>query len=202
MKNILKILLFSITSLMTIASVSPGDKAPSFTLTNEKGKKVSLEDYKGKTVVLEWFNHGCPFVRKHYDSENMQSSQQVSRSVLKNDVVWLSISSSAKGKQGYLADATAATKMLESEKSKAHHMLLDHDGEVGKAYGAKTTPQIVIIDKKGEVVYNGAIDSIASANQDDIEKAKNYATHAIRAIAANTKVTPSKTKPYGCSVKY
>lgn len=201
----MKISKFIISTLICaapFAMILPGEKAPSFTLKDQNGKSVSLSDYKGKTVVLEWFNHGCPFVRKHYDSRNMQRTQSLSNKKLNGEIVWLSISSSAEGKQGYLADASAAKMKLNDEGSKANHMLLDHEGTVGRAYGAKTTPQMVIIDKSGIVAYHGAIDSNPSANPADVADATNYVADAVNAIASSTKVAPSKTKPYGCSVKY
>lgn len=194
--------LATITSLfftLQTFAISPGQKAPSFKLIDQNNKEVSLSNFKGKTVVLEWYNKGCPFVRKHYDSSNMQKSQQLAKD---KGIVWLSIVSSAAGKQGYLADAREALSQLEKEKSKASHLLLDTNGSVGKAYGAVTTPQMVLIDKNGIVQYQGAMDSIPSANQDDIKEATNYIEKAMLANLEGKEIKPSKTKPYGCSVKY
>lgn len=202
MKITSTLLTFLILSFSTYA-ISPGKTAPSFELKNEKGKIIKLENLKGQYVILEWFNHGCPFVRKHYDSNNMQMTQSKAIKTLGDKkVTWLSINSSAKNKQGHLANPNEASVKLKEEKSNATHMLLDSDGKVGQAYGAKTTPQMVIIGPSGIVLYNGAIDSIASANQNDIKAAKNYILNAVKSIKNGEKVSPSKTKPYGCSVKY
>ncbi|MDD0853302.1 redoxin family protein [Halobacteriovorax sp. GB3] len=194
--------LATITSLfLTLQSlaISPGQKAPSFTLIDQNNKEVTLSNFKGKTVVLEWYNKGCPFVRKHYDSSNMQKSQELAK---EKGIVWLSIVSSAEGKQGHLTDASEALSQLNKEKSKASHLLLDTTGSVGKAYGAVTTPQMVLIDKNGIVQYQGAIDSIPSANPADIKDATNYIERAMLANLDGKEIRPSKTKPYGCSVKY
>lgn len=186
--------------LMSVAHAAIGvnDKAPNFELVDMDGKQVSLNDYKGKTVVLEWFNHGCPFVRKHYDSGNMQKLQQ---KYTKKGVVWLSIVSSAEGKQGHLTPKAAQKKKLE-EKSGASNFLLDPEGKVGQLYAAKTTPHMYVINKTGDLVYQGAIDSISSADPSDISKAKNYVDLALSEILAGRKVTAQRTQPYGCSVKY
>lgn len=173
-------------------------KAPMFSLTNQNGKKVTLESLKGKTVIMEWYNDGCPFVRKHYDSKNMQNLQKK----YKDKVVWVTVSSSAQGKQGHIADASAAQKLIKKEGAHMQHLLLDTNGEIGQLYAAKTTPQMFIIDPTGMVVYNGAIDSISSADKEDVAKAKNYVDLAMADIAAGKPVKISRTKPYGCSVKY
>lgn len=192
------LLLTMVFSLSVFAEINPGAKANSFKLKNEFGKEVSLSDFKGKLVVLEWLNHGCPFVRKHYDSKNMQTLQKLYRD---KGVVWLSIISSAEGKQGY-STPEKAKEDREKYKSVADHILLDTKGSVGMDYGAKTTPHIYIIDKEGVVRYQGAIDSIASADKDDLKEATNYVSQALDLMLSGKEVKVSKTKAYGCNVKY
>jgi peroxiredoxin len=180
------------------ANVEIGKPAPAFTLPSADGKEVSLESQRGKFVVLEWLNHGCPYVRKHYDSDNMQSLQ---RKLTEKGVVWLSIISSAPGKQGHstpaqaLADATA-------KGAKPTAVLLDESGTVGRLYGAATTPHMFVIDPTGALVYMGAIDDQPSFAAESITGAKNFVQQALdEAMASKTVSTPA-TKPYGCSVKY
>jgi len=180
------------------AAVSPGEAAPDFTLRDTQLKPVSLSDFSGKTVVLEWFNYDCPFVRKHYGSQNMQRLQ---KQYTDQGIIWLSINSSAPGKQGaYPADQMDQLK----EQKRAHStaVLLDPDGVVGRMYGAQTTPHMFIINNKGRLVYQGAIDSIASADPADIQRAENYVSLALSAIASGETVPVASTKSYGCSVKY
>lgn len=192
--------LFMLFATMAIANaeVSIGQAAPDFTLTNCAGKKVSLSDYKGKVVVLEWINHGCPFVAKHYGSGNMQKLQADATA---KGVVWLSICSSAPGKQGYATPADASKKCAETQ-SAATAFLIDESGEVGKTYGAKVTPEMYVIDAKGALVYHGAIDDKKSTNPGDIAGAKNYVAAALDEVLAGKPVSTSKTDAYGCSVKY
>lgn len=180
------------------AEVKTGDPAPDFTLTDINGVSHNLSDFRGKTVVLEWINHGCPFVVKHYSKGHMQALQ---REATANGVIWLSICSSAPGKQGhYTADEW---KKVNAEKEgAATAILLDEDGTVGKLYGAKTTPHMYIIDASGTLVYQGAIDSIRSTDPDDIAGAKNYVRDALADLAAGRAVATPQTTPYGCSVKY
>tara|TARA_R110000868_G_scaffold154736_1_gene380911 strand:- start:29469 stop:30062 length:594 start_codon:yes stop_codon:yes gene_type:complete len=180
------------------AELTVGEPAPSFELRAEDGKFYGLEKFKGKVIVLEWLNHGCPFVRKHYDSGNMQKLQ---KTYTEKDIVWLSIVSSAEGKQGYV-DASGAFKEKQEYSSKATRTLLDPDGKVGQAYGAKTTPHMYIIDEAGILLYQGAIDSISTADKDDIEKADNYVSLALEQKLANKPIKITSTKAYGCSVKY
>lgn len=175
-----------------------GKPAPVFSLPSAEGKTVSLEQFKDKLVVLEWLNHGCPFVKKHYDKGNMQGLQ---RNAAEKGVVWLSIVSSAQGTQGYYPPKEAHAMMLE-KKAQPTALLLDPEGQVGRMYGARTTPHIYIIDKTGNLVYRGAIDSIRSTNPDDIPKATNYVTQALGELMAGKPVSVAKTRPYGCSVKY
>ena len=180
------------------AAAVVGDPAPAFTLTATNGETRSLADLKGKTVVLEWWNYECPFVGKHYGSGNMQKLQ---REWTAKGVVWLTISSSAPGKQGYV-DAAKANGWMEEKGAAQTAVLLDHDGKVGRAYGAKTTPHMFVIDSKGTVVYAGGIDDKPSTDQADIATAKNFVAAALAEVTAGKRVTMSISQPYGCSVKY
>ena len=181
------------------AKVAPGNPAPDFTLPSADGSEVSLSDFAGKTVILEWTNHGCPFVQKHYNSGNMQSLQT---QYTGDDTVWLSIISSAPGKQGHVT-AEKALALTEARDAAPTHVLLDEDGTVGRLYGAKTTPHMYIIDPDGTMMaYMGAIDSIPSADTADIERATNYVKTSMAALAQDRLPDPASTKPYGCSVKY
>ena len=172
--------------------------APAFTLTNSNGDVVSLSDYEGKYVVLEWTNHLCPYVKKHYESDNMQ---QLQRKFGAQEVVWLSIISSAPGKQGYV-DATEANQLTEERNAQPSHVLFDPEGEVGKLYSAKTTPHMYIIDPQGVLKYAGGIDSIKSANPADIPKAENYVDIGLNALLSGQSIDKKLTPPYGCSIKY
>lgn len=187
-----------LTSIGVQASPEIGQKAPDFQLQAEDGKYYKLSQFAGKTVVLEWLNHGCPFVRKHYDSGNMQSLQS---KYTDKGVVWLSVVSSAEGKQGHV-DMSGAFHEKQKYKSKATKILLDPKGETGQAYEAKTTPHMYIIDENGILQYAGAIDSIPSADQEDISKATNYVAQALDEVMAKQPVKIASTKAYGCSVKY
>lgn len=172
--------------------------APDFVLVDYNGKQVKLSDFKGKYVVLEWINFDCPFVKKHYDSKNMQTIQKTYTDM---DVVWLSICSSAPGKQGHFT-ADEISKRIKNHDAKMTYYLIDEDGKVGKMFGAKTTPHMFIIDPIQTLIYAGGIDDIASTKQEDIEKANNYVIEVLTA-AINKQPIPNKTsKPYGCSVKY
>lgn len=192
-----KLLLLLAVSFFSHASLVD-KQAPSFTLKNHLNKSISLDDFKGKVVVLEWLNHGCPFVKKHYSSENMQKHQD---KYTGKGVVWLSIISSAPGKQGHV-DAEEAKSEMKDKKSKASMVLLDPTGDVGKKYSAKTTPHMYVINKEGVVVYEGAIDSISSTDESDIAEAENYVAQALDNVLEGKEVKIKKTKPYGCSVKY
>lgn len=182
----------------TPAAAKVDQPAPAFKLVDSTGKARSLADFAGKTVVLEWTNHECPFVRKHYGAGNMQAQQ---RDATSKGVVWLSINSSAPGNQGHVDGATA-----ESVRSKARAVqtayLLDPDGAVGRTYGAKTTPHMYVIDPKGVLRYAGGIDSIPSADTADIAKATQYVPQVLAELAAGKPVSMKLTRPYGCSVKY
>ncbi len=175
-----------------------GEAAPGFTLTDATGKAHSLADFKGKFVVLEWLNHGCPFVKKHYDGGNMQALQ---KEFTGKDVVWLSICSSAEGKQGHMTPEQAVE--IAKEKGAAPTaVLLDGDGKVGRLYDAKVTPHMFVINPDGLLVYNGAIDSIKSTDSKDVAKATNHVRAALEEAMQGKPVSITTTTPYGCSVKY
>jgi peroxiredoxin len=197
MKTILS--LFAIT-LASVAFAAPkiGEPAPAFSLQDTNGKTRQLGDFKGKYVILEWVNFGCPFVKKHYDSGNMQGLQ---KEITGKGAVWLSICSSAPGKQGNMS--SEEWNAAEKEKgASATAVLLDAEGKVGKEYGAKTTPHMFVIDPQGKLIYEGAIDSIPSPDKSDIQKATNYVKAAVEEGMAGKPVTTATSKPYGCSVKY
>jgi len=175
-----------------------GSPAPALTLTDTKGKQHNLADYKGKYVVLEWVNFGCPFVKKHYESGNMQSTQ---KKAVDKGVVWLSVCSSADGKQGHM-EAADWNQEIASRKLASTAVLIDESGAVGKTYGAKTTPHMYIINPAGVLVYKGAIDDKPSTNQDDIPGARNYVLAALDESMAGKPVSTASTQSYGCSVKY
>jgi peroxiredoxin len=175
-----------------------GAPAPAFTLPDTYGKEHSLSDYSGKWVVLEWLNYGCPFVQKHYKSGNMQKLQA---EYGEQGVVWFSVVSSAPGKQGYY-EPDEMNAMNEENGNTAAAVLLDPEGSVGMAYGAKTTPQMYVINPEGVLLYNGAIDDRPSPQVSDIEGAKNYLVQALSEAMAGQSVSQPTTQPYGCSVKY
>jgi len=185
-------------AISTSWSLETGIAAPDFTLVDTHGKSHSLADFKGKTIVLEWTNPGCPFVVKHYGSGNMQALQ---KEYTAKGVVWLSLCSSAPGKQGHMSPEDW-NKTLAKEGSTPTALLLDGEGKVGKLYGAKTTPHMFVIDAGGRVVYEGAIDSVKSPNAADIPKATNHVKAALDEVLAGKPVTLPVTTPYGCSVKY
>ncbi len=189
---------FLTTTLLAIDSPTVGSPAPDFSLTDAKGQTQSLAQYKGKYVVLEWFNPQCPFVKKHYGSDNMQKLQEEYTS---KGVIWLSIDSSAPGTQGNLTPEQAE-KVMSSWKTHQTAFLLDPDGKAGRAYGAKNTPQMFVINPEGKVIYEGAIDSKATPNPADIPTSTNYVKVALDESLGGKPVTISNTKPYGCSVKY
>lgn len=191
-----------ITTLVSLIALAanpiPGQAAPDFTEEAAQGGEVSLDQFEGKTVVLEWTNDGCPFVQKHYNAKNMQ---QLQRRAAAEDVVWLQVISSAEGKQGY-ADAARAIKLNEDRGAMPAYTLLDEDGSMGRAYAAKTTPHMFVIDGEGIVRYNGAIDTIPTANVDDLPNAQNYVAAALEQMKDGGEVVTKVSKPYGCSVKY
>ena len=177
---------------------SVGSPAPAFTLTDTKGKQHNLADFKGKHVVLEWVNFGCPFVKKHYDSGNMQSTQ---KKAVDKGVVWLSVCSSAKGKQGHM-DTDDWNEEIAERKLSSTAVLIDENGAVGKSYGAKTTPHMYIINPQGVLIYKGAIDDKPSTNKSDIPNSRNYVLAALDEALAGKPVSTASTQSYGCSVKY
>ncbi len=180
------------------ASVDIGEKAPAINVKDVSGKDFNLEDHKGKIVVLEWTNHQCPFVVKHYSTGNMQAVQKTAAD---NGVIWVSIVSSAPGKQGFVSPEEAAAISDENE-SNATTKILDPLGEIGKAYDAKTTPHMFIINAEGNIAYKGAIDDNPSPSAKAVEGAKNLVLAALDDISAGRSVAVSQTSPYGCSIKY
>lgn len=173
-----------------------GKVAPDFTAETTTGESITLSEIEG-TVVLEWTNHDCPFVKKHYKSGNMQDTQKVAN---ENGATWITIISSAKGKQGYV-DAEKANALTEKRDAEPSYVILDPSGEIGKLYRAKTTPHMFVIDDKN-VAYAGAIDSVPSGNAKDIDRAENYVLSAMSDIKDNVDVRTPTSNPYGCSVKY
>lgn len=180
------------------AEVVVGQAAPDFTATDTNGVEHTLSSFKGKNVVLEWSNHDCPFVIKHYEPGNMQKIQ---KQATDDGAVWITIVSSAEGKQGAVT-AEEANAIMKEKGAMATAKILDPSGEIGKLYGAKTTPHMFVINKEGNVAYAGAIDSDSSFKQSSIEGATNYVTEALTALNASEEVKVASTKPYGCSVKY
>ena len=198
-----KTILITLTSLLAttvFALDAPpvGSAAPDFSLTDAKGEPHSVSQYKGKTVVLEWFNPECPFVKKHYGSGNMQKLQQ---EYTGKGVVWLTIDSNAPGTEGNITPEEAQ-KITASWKAHQTALLLDPEGKAGRAYGAKNTPNMVIINPEGKIAYEGAIDSKATPNPADIPNSTNYVKAALDQSLAGKSVSTPQTKPYGCSVKY
>ena len=179
------------------ANAPAGKPAPGFTVADLAGKPVNLSDYKGKTVVLEWHNFGCPFVQKHYRSGNMQALQKK----YAGDVVWLAVNSTHKDASDWTEPAKLAAQLKDFGAAPARY-LVDEPGTVGMAYGAKTTPHMYIIDPAGKVVYNGAIDDKRSTSVEDVKTAKNYVVAALDEMKAGKPVTVATTAPYGCTVKY
>jgi peroxiredoxin len=182
------------------ADVQTEQIAPDFNLLNTYGEKVSLSEFKGQTVVLEWTNHGCPFVAKHYKTQNMQNTQGEAK---KANVVWLTIISSAPGTQGFVSNLEA-NELTRSRSALPSHVLLDPKGLVGRSYGAKTTPHMYLIDQSGVLKYQGAIDDAGGRGFmfKNLSEAKNYILLAMDELKKGKKITDSITKPYGCSVKY
>ena len=198
-----KITLTAVTSLIATAVLAfnpppVGSNAPDFSLTDAKGATHSLSQYKGKYVVLEWFNPECPFVKKHYGSDNMQKLQQ---EYTDKGVVWLTIDSNAAGTEGNMTPEQAQ-KIMASWKTHQTALLLDPESAVAKLYGAKNTPNMVVINPEGKIVYDGAIDSKASPNPADIPSSTNYVKAALDESLGGKSVSNPTTKPYGCSVKY
>ena len=190
--------LFIATAVFALDAPPVGSAAPDFSLPDTKGQTHSLSQYKGKYVVLEWFNPECPFVKKHYGGGNMQKLQGEYTS---KGVVWLTIDSNAPGTEGSITPEQAQ-KIASSWNTHQTALLLDPEGKAGRAYGAKNTPNMVIINPDGKIAYEGAIDSKASPNPADIPSSTNYVKAALDESLAGKAVTTPQTKPYGCSVKY
>ncbi|MGZ4788804.1 MAG: thioredoxin family protein [Terriglobales bacterium] len=184
--------------LFTAAAPRAGDAAPNFTATDSNGNTYKLADYKGKYVVLEWTNSGCPFTMKHYDSGNMQHLQ---KEWTAKGVVWLTVLSSAPGMQGYKTPAEE-NAYLKQKGASPTAVLMDPGGELGHLYGARTTPHMFIIDPGGKLIYNGAIDDKPTTDREDINGARNYVQAALTDAMSGKPVTTASTQPYGCSVKY
>ena len=189
-------LLFLLVAAALAARV--GEPAPDFTATDSNGKTHRLSEYKGKFVVLEWHNQGCPYTRKHYQSGNMQRLQKEWTS---KGVIWLTVISSAPGTQGFVT-AAAENDYVKKMNAVPTAVLLDPTGQVGHLYAAKTTPHMYIIDPGGTLLYNGAIDDHPTADPSDIPASKNYVTAALTEALAGKKISEPATRPYGCSVKY
>ena len=185
-------------SASAAASAQIGQPAPNFSLNGADGKTYQLADYRGKPVVLEWHNPECPFVKKHYGAGNMQKQQA---DAIAMGAVWLTVNSGAAGKQGQL-DVTSATALIADVSGKQSAYLFDTDGSVGRAYGARTTPHMYVIDKDGTLRYAGGIDSIASADKSDIAAATQFVPQVLAELAAGKALTTDRSEPYGCSVKY
>jgi hypothetical protein len=199
MKRILFALLLTfILAAPALSKVLVGQPAPDFTLTDSNGKSRSLSEFKGKIVVLEWNNPECPFVGKHYGSGNMQRQQADATAA---GVIWLTINSSATGKQGDI-DGAGANAYIAKVGAKQSAYLLDPTGRVGRLYGARTTPHMFVIDKAGVLRYMGGIDSIKSTDQDDIAKATQYIPQALAELGAGKPVSVATAEPYGCGVEY
>jgi len=198
-KSILTILAsLATTTLLALESPPVGSAAPDFSLTDAKGQTHSLSQYKGKYVVLEWFNPECPFVKKHYGSGNMQKLQE---EYTGKGVVWLTIDSNAPGSEGNMTPEQAE-KVTTTWKTHQTALLLDPKGKAGRAYGAKNTPNMVVISPEGKIAYEGAIDSKATPNPADIPSSTNYVKVALDESLAGKPVTTANTRPYGCGIKY
>jgi AhpC/TSA family len=193
------VVLGAATALVYGAStkVEVGASAPTFDAVDSTGKTVKLEDYKGKYVVLEWSNFGCPYVQKHYNSGNMQALQ---KKYTQKGVVWLTIFSSGEGQQGYYKPADL-TK-LGVEKKMSSKLVPDADGTLGKLYGAKNTPTMFVINPEGNIIYMGGIDDKATPDPSDLATAHNYVAAALDEALAGKPVAVSKSRPYGCGIHY
>lgn len=198
MKQLFAISILTFAALGAQASAVVGQPAPNFTATDTSGKTVSLADFKGRHVVLEWVNPGCPYVVKHYGSQNMQGTQKEATA---KGVVWLAVNSTAPDHYDYRAPA-AMGQWMAGQKAAASATLMDPDGKVGRAYGARTTPHMYIVDPQGKLVYAGAIDNKPTANPADVATATNHVKVALNEALAGKPVSQATTRPYGCSVKY
>ncbi len=197
MRHLFRVALLAL-SIPTFAAIEPGETAPDFTLKDSKGITHKLSDFRGKFVVLEWLNHECPFVKKHYSGGEMQKLQ---KEYTAKGVVWLSIISSAPGKQGHRTGPQAEAD-TQDKKASPTAVLLDPSGEVGQQFEAKTTPQMYVLNPDAKIIYTGAIDSANSTHPADVAQAENYVRLALDAALAGKPVATPSTLPYGCSVKY
>ena len=197
MKQTLTLAVAALFSVAAFANAPAGKPAPAFVVTDLTGKPVKLDDYKGKTVVLEWHNFGCPFVQKHYRSGNMQALQRK----YGKEVVWLAVNSTNKSASDWTEPATL-DKQLKDFGAQPARYLVDEPGTMGLAYGAKVTPHMYVIDPSGKVVYNGAIDDKRSTNPADVKTSKNYVAAALDELKAGKPVSVATTAPYGCTIKY
>lgn len=198
MKTTLAALALAFVVAAPASAAQVGQPAPNFKLNAADGRVVTLSDFRGKKVVLEWHNPGCPYVRKHYDSGNMQKTQAAAR---KDGAVWLTINSGSPGKQGYMTGAEARA-LAAKEKAASTAYLLDPKGIVGKGYEAKVTPHMYIIDAAGTLVYAGGIDDKPTADQADIPTARNHVLAALGEMKAGKAISVTTSRPYGCTVKY
>ena len=198
MKNFVVSSILCLATGMATAAASVGQPAPDFKALDTRGKVVTLADFKGKHVVLEWVNPGCPYVVKHYGSANMPGTQKEATT---QGVVWLAVNSTATDHSDYRAPAALA-QWMQSQKAAATATLMDADGKLGRAYGARTTPHLYIIDPKGTLVYAGGIDNKPTANPADVATATNHVKVALGEALAGKPITQASTRPYGCSVKY
>ncbi|HEX4019651.1 MAG TPA: thioredoxin family protein [Acidobacteriaceae bacterium] len=201
LKNAYRPFLVAVSALLLVSTafaVRVGDPAPNFLGTDSNGHTQTLSQYKGKYVVLEWHNNGCPYTQKHYNSGNMQRLQ---REWTARGVVWLTVISSAKGQQGYMT-AAEENQYLTKMHAAPTAVLLDPSGTIGRLYDAKTTPNMYVIDPGGKLIYQGAIDDHPTTDVADIPRSKNYVSAALTEAMAGKPVTTAVTRPYGCSVKY
>jgi hypothetical protein len=196
--SVFALMIVALGAVALYAAATVGQPAPDFSVRDSNGKLHKLSDYKGKFVVLEWHNQGCPYVKKHYGSGNMQRLQ---KEWTGKGVAWLTILSSASGKQGFVS-AQEENSFIKESGASPTAALLDPSGNIGQLYAAKTTPHMIVIDPQGTIVYNGAIDDKPTADPADLQGATNYVNAALSAAMAGKPVSVSTTKPYGCSVKY
>ncbi|MBY0423501.1 MAG: redoxin family protein [Parvularculaceae bacterium] len=188
-----------LSAAAAMAAPTIGAPAPAFAgARTASGEVISLAQFKGRPVVLEWTNHDCPFVKKHYETGNMQKTQSAAKA---DGAVWISVISSAPGKQGHVTPVQAA-ELTKSRKASPDYVVLDESGEIGRAFGAKTTPDMFLVDKDGALRYAGAIDDKPTPNHASVDGAKNFLIAALGDVKSGKEVAVSQTKPYGCAVKY
>jgi peroxiredoxin len=198
MLRVLSLFILAVTLATPALALGLGKPAPDFTTFDSNGKVVKLSDFKGKTVVLEWTNNECPFVKKFYESGKMQELQKKATA---DGAVWLSVISSADGKQGHV-DGAKANELTKSRDAAPSHVLLDGKGEIGKAYDARTTPHMFVVDGEGKLQYMGALDDRPSTEIKDVAGARNYVELALASLKNGKSPEPGETKSYGCAVKY